>query len=84
MSAPFTLTPTPPAALQPKAHMIGGLPETLNVLLGAMDIRRQFMRQAHTDSQEYWQCQRDLADLERRWAEAEALWAKHIGKERSR
>lgn len=79
-----TLTPTPPATLPPKPFSIGKLPETLRVLLGAMETRRQFMRQAYTDSEEYWQCQRELADLERRWAEAEEVWAKHIGKGRAR
>lgn len=73
-------TPTPPIAGPTKPFKIGQVPETLRVLLGAMDTRRQFMRQAYTDSEEYWQCQRELADLERRWAEAEAVWAKHIGK----
>jgi hypothetical protein len=62
-------------------HKIGNVPETLRVLLGAMDIRRQFLKQAYSDSEEYWDCQRELANLERRWAEAEALWAKHVAKE---
>ena len=61
-------------------HNIANIPETLRVLLGAMDVRRQFIKQAYTDSEEYWQCQRELANLERRWAEAEAVWAKHIAK----
>lgn len=79
-SPTFTGTPTPPIAGPTKPHKIGQTPETLRVLLGAMEIRRQFMRQAYTDSKEYWQCQRELADIERRWAEAEAVWAKHIEK----
>jgi hypothetical protein len=64
-----------------KPHVVGKTPETLRVLLGAMEIRRQFIKQAYDDSQEYWQCQRELANLERRFDEAEAVWAKHLKKE---
>lgn len=42
-----------------------------------MDICKQFIKQAYTDSSEYWECQRRLADLERRFAEAEAVWKKY-------
>ena len=65
-----------------KPHVVGKTPETLRVLLGAMEIRRQFIKQAYDDSQEYWQCQRELANLERRFDEAEAVWAKHLKKEK--
>lgn len=71
-----TITKLPPVT----PHNVASIPETLRVLLGAMEVRRQFIKQAYTDSQEYWQCQRELANLERRWAEAEAVWAKHIAK----
>ncbi len=57
------------------------IPETLGSLLGAMSVRRSFISQAYHDSQEYWSCQRDLAELERRWAEAEKVWAAHVKKE---
>ena len=73
---------TPPVAIPTKPHKIGSIPETLGVLLGAMEIRRSFIKQAYGDSEEYWRCQRDLADLERRWAEAEQVWAAHIAKEK--
>lgn len=63
-----------------KPHKIGNTPETLRVLLGAMEVRRQFLKQAYEDSREYWECQRELANLERRFDEAEKVWAKHIAK----
>jgi phage shock protein A len=66
-----------------KPHAAGNIPETLRVLMGAIEIRRQFIKQAYDDSQEYWQCQRELANLERRWDEAEALWAKHVSREKA-
>lgn len=73
---------TPPTAPPAKPHKVGTIPETLGVLLGAMEIRRAFIAQTqYVTSDEYWRCQRDLADLERRWAEAEQVWAAHIAKE---
>ena len=75
---------TPSTAPAAKPHKIGTLPETLGVLLGAMKIRRAFIKQAqYVSDEEYWRCQRDLADLERRWAEAEQVWAAHIAKEKT-
>lgn len=71
-----TTTKLPPVT----PHNVANIPETLRVLLGAMEVRHQFIKQAYTDSEEYWRCQRELANLERRWAEAEAVWAKHIAK----
>jgi len=67
-----------------RPHKIGKIPETLRVLLGAIDIRHQFIKQAHPDTREYWECQRDLANLERRFEEAEKVWAKHITKDSDR
>lgn len=61
----------------------GPLPETLATLLGAMAVRKRFIAQTWDDSQEYWKCQRDLAALERRWGEAEKVWAAHIAKEKA-
>jgi hypothetical protein len=72
---------TPVAVIPAKPHKVGKMPETLGSLLGAMSVRRSFISQAYNDSQEYWSCQRDLAELERRWAEAEKVWAAHVGKE---
>ena len=73
---------TPSTAPPAKPHKIGTIPETLGVLLGAMEIRRAFIKQAqYVSDEEYWRCQRDLANLERRWAEAEQVWAAHIAKE---
>lgn len=70
---------TPPVALAPQPHKIGNIPETLSVLQGAIEIRRSFIKQAqYVSDEEYWRCQRDLATLERRWAEAEKVWATHI------
>lgn len=74
-----TLTPVKVIAAKP--HKIGKIPETLGCLLGAMSVRKSFISQAYVDTEEYWSCQRDLADLERRWAEAEKVWATHIAKE---
>lgn len=72
---------TPPTALAPQPHKIGNVPETLSVLRGAMEIRWSFIKQAqYVSDEEYWRCQRDLAALERRWAEAEQVWAAHISK----
>ena len=76
-------TPTIDAPAKP--HKIGSIPETLGVLLGAMEIRRSFIKQTQCVSdEEYWRCQRDLADLERRWSEAERVWADHIAKEKTK
>lgn len=73
---------TPSTAPPARPHKIGTIPETLGVLLGAMEIRRAFIKQTqYVSDEEYWRCQRDLADLERRWAEAEQVWAAHIAKE---
>lgn len=50
-----------------------------------MEIRRAFIAQTqYVTNDEYWRCQRDLADLERRWAEAEQVWAAHIAKEKQK
>lgn len=78
------LHPTPPAGIAPKPHKVGPLPETLASLVGAIAVRKQFIASCYSDSDEYWRCQRDLADLERRWAEAERVWADHIAKEAKR
>lgn len=75
---------TPPAAIPTKPHKIGKIPETLASLIGAMAVRRQFIASCYSDSDEYWRCMRDLADLERRWAEAEKVWAAHIAKEKTK
>lgn len=74
-------TLTPVAVIPAKPCRVGNIPETLSSLLGAMSVRRSFISQTYGDSQEYWSCQRDLAELERRWAEAEKVWAAHVGKE---
>ena len=78
--------PRPTMRTAPDAKPIdfGPLPETLGTLLGAMAVRKRFIAQAWDDSQEYWKCQRDLAALERRWAEAEKVWAQHIAKEKGK
>lgn len=76
------LHPTPPATIPPKPHKIGNIPETLASLVGAIAVRKQFIASCYSDSDEYWRCQRDLADLERRWSEAERVWAAHIAKEK--
>lgn len=72
-----TLKLTKPADIPTRPMGVGHLPETLGALLGSMDICKQFIKQAYTDSQEYWECQRRLAALERRFAEAEAVWKKY-------
>lgn len=76
---------TPVIDAPTKPHKIGAIPETLSVLRGAMEIRRSFIKQAqYVSDEEYSRCQRDLADLERRWAEAEKVWAAHIAKEKTK
>ena len=77
------LKPTPSTAPPAKPVSFKPLPETLASLIGAMAVRRQFIASAYSDSEEFWSCQRDLADLERRWAEAERVWAAHIAKEKA-
>jgi hypothetical protein len=74
-------TLTPVRVIPAKPHKIGKIPETLGSLLAAMSVREAFIGQTQPDTQEYWSCQRDLAELERRWAEAEKVWAAHVGKE---
>lgn len=74
--------PTMPTAPKAKPIDFGPLPETLAALVGAMAVRRQFIASAWDDSEEYWHCQRELADIERRWAEAEKVWAAHVAKEK--
>lgn len=80
MSATVVGKLTPPIAGPAKPIDFGPLPETLSVLAGAMEIRRHHIKQAWPESHEYWSCQRDLAAIERRWAEAEKVWAEHIAK----
>ena len=75
--------PTPSTAPASKPVSFKPLPETLAALVGAIAVRKQFIASAYSDSEEFWSCQRDLAALERRWSEAERVWADHIAKEKA-
>lgn len=75
--------PTPPTAPAAKPINFSPLPETLSALVGAIAVRKQFIASTWNDSEEFWKCQRDLAALERRWSEAERVWADHVAKEKA-
>jgi hypothetical protein len=42
-----------------------------------MEAQKQFIAQALTHSEEYWNCQRDLAEMERTFAQANEVWMTH-------
>jgi len=52
-------------------------PVSLYTLLGRMEAQKQFIAQALTHSEEYWNCQRDLAEMERTFAQANEVWMTH-------
>lgn len=52
-------------------------PVSLYTLLGRMQAQKEFIAQALEHSEEYWNCQRDLAEMERTFAEANEVWMAH-------
>lgn len=62
-------------ARKPKVAVVQ--PVTLYTLLGQMASKRQFIEQSHPYSEEYWTCQRELAELERSFEAANKLWVSH-------
>ena len=47
---------------------------SLYTLCGQIAAKKQFIEQAWPHSEEYWNCQRDLAEMERKFAEENDLW----------
>lgn len=52
-------------------------PVSLYTLLGQMAAKKEFIEQAYSFSEEYWSCQRELAELERTFDQANKLWMSH-------
>ena len=57
-------------------------PVSLYTLLGKMAAKKQFIEQAYSFSEEYWSCQRELAELEREFDKANQLWMSHQNEDR--
>jgi hypothetical protein len=47
---------------------------SLYELTAKIAVKKEFIAQANTHSEEYWNCQRDLAVLERTYDEANKAW----------
>jgi hypothetical protein len=58
-----------------KAEAFEGV--SLYTILGKMAAKKQFIEQSYSFSEEYWSCQRELAELERSFDQANKLWMKH-------
>jgi hypothetical protein len=58
-----------------KAETFQGV--SLYTLLGQMAAKKQFIEQSYSFSEEYWSCQRELAELERTFDQANKLWMSH-------
>jgi hypothetical protein len=52
-------------------------PVSLYTLLGQMAAKKEFIEQSYSFSEEYWSCQRELAELERTFDQANKLWMSH-------
>lgn len=52
-------------------------PVSLYTLLGKMAAKKEFIEQSYSFSEEYWSCQRELAELERTFDQANKLWMSH-------
>jgi hypothetical protein len=52
-------------------------PVSLYTLLGQMAAKKQFIEQSHPHFEEFWNCQRELAELERTFDQANKLWMSH-------
>lgn len=49
-------------------------PVSLYTILGRIASKKQFIEQSYPDTEEYWSCQRELADLERDFDKANDIW----------
>lgn len=54
---------------------------TIRVLCAAITMQEHLLKLAHEGGEEHWRINRTLADLGRQMDEAEALWARHHGRE---
>jgi hypothetical protein len=54
---------------------------TIRVLCASIAMQEDLLRRTHEGSEEHWRINRTLADLGRQLDEAEALWARHNGRE---
>ena len=52
-------------------------PVSLYTLLGQMAAKKQFIEQSHPHFEEFWNCHRELAELERTFDQANKLWMSH-------
>jgi hypothetical protein len=58
-----------------KAETFQGV--SLYTLLGQMAAKKQFIEQSHPHFEEFWNCHRELAQLERAFDQANKLWMSH-------
>jgi hypothetical protein len=58
-----------------KAETFQGV--SLYTLLGQMAAKKQFIEQSHPHFEEFWNCHRELAELERAFDQANKLWMSH-------
>ena len=49
-------------------------PVSLYTLMGRIASKKQFIEQSYPDTEEYWSCQRELAELERDFDKANEVW----------
>lgn len=49
-------------------------PVSLYTLMGRIAAKKQFIEQSYPDTEEYWSCQRELAELERTFDKANEVW----------
>lgn len=49
-------------------------PVSLYTILGRIASKKQFIEQSYPDTEEYWSCQRELAELERMFDKANDMW----------
>ena len=54
---------------------------TLRVIAASIAVHEALLKQAYEGGHEHWQIQRTLAALGRQLDEAEAVWARHNGRE---
>lgn len=52
-------------------------PVSLYTLMGRIASKKQFIEQTYPDTEEYWSCQRELAELERTLDKVNEAWMAH-------